>query len=146
MEKSKISIDSFFDSEEVKKLAESTIVPAVELTRQQKCAIIKAVWYIISADNVITSEERHFFLKLSVELEANEDMVKEASELSDEDMFRLLQIVNDNQDGYLASCLSKAAMADQYLAEEESKLLDVFGKYVPKGKKPEEFYNKIMNF
>lgn len=142
-----IDVSRFFDSREVKEMGEKTsgIVPR-DLNRLQKTAIIKAVLYVISADNVITSEEQDFLVKLMAAIEADESMLKDASALTDEAMFSLLQEVNDNQDDYLASCLSNAAMADQHLADEEAKLLNVFRQYIPEGKKPEDFYNRIINF
>jgi uncharacterized tellurite resistance protein B-like protein len=115
-----------------------------ELSIIQKKAIIKAVLYVISADGIVTNEERRFLSQLVNELGVNNELLKEAASLEDEEMFRILQSVN--KEDFLINLLNQAAMADNNLAKEEEKFIATFQEYLPQGKKPREFYNKILKF
>lgn len=139
-------VDRLFDSEKVHKLETNyQTVKSKDFSRIQKCALLKAAMYVISADNVITKEEKDFFLKLATELNADKSMIKEASELTDDNMFKELKEINTEEDGYVIACLNNAAFADNCLAQEEDELLNKFKEFIPKGVKPTEFYNKIIN-
>lgn len=59
-------------------------------------------------------------------------------------MFETLQGIGDKE--FLIQQLNKAAMVDNNFAEEEKNLIATFIEYIPKGSKPKEFYNKILNF
>jgi hypothetical protein len=115
-----------------------------ELSIMQKKAIIKAVLYVISADGIITNEEKNFFAQLLKSLSANNELLKEAADLEDEEMFKVLQSVN--KEDFLISLLNQAAMVDNNLALEEEKFITTILEYIPQGKKPNDFYNKILTF
>ncbi len=115
-----------------------------ELSIMQKKAIIKAVLYVISADGIITNEEKNFFAQLLKGLSANNELLKEAADLEDEEMFKVLQSVN--KEDFLISLLNQAAMVDNNLALEEEKFIATILEYIPQGKKPNDFYNKILTF
>jgi hypothetical protein len=115
-----------------------------ELSIMQKKAIIKAVLYVISADGIITHEEKNFFAQLLKGLSANNELLKEAADLEDEEMFKVLQSVN--KEDFLISLLNQAAMVDNNLALEEEKFIATILEYIPQGKKPNDFYNKILTF
>ena len=59
-------------------------------------------------------------------------------------MFKVLQSVN--KEDYLISLLNQAAMVDNNLALEEEKFITTILEYIPQGKKPNDFYNKILTF
>ncbi len=146
MTNEKLNIKDFFETEEIKLLGEETLeIPPQSFSQEQKCAILKAVLYIISADNIITPEENSFYLRLIKELECDEMLIKKSIELSDEFMFKCLQEVNEKQEGYIVDYLNKAALIDDELAKEEQNLIDIFSQYIPKGQKPKDFYNKLLN-
>lgn len=142
----KIEINKVFDNPIVKGLErKETLAPKLFL-ESQKIAIAKAVLYIISADGVITEEERQFFTQLCVELKADQDIMEKAISLSDDAMFEALKTVTDEQEAYILSCLNNAAYADNELAEEECKLIDAFATHFQKDDKPKDFYTKILTF
>ena len=126
--------------------AESLVISKAlqELSIMQKKAIIKAVLYVISADGIITNEEKNFFAQLLKGLSANNELLKEAADLEDEEMFKVLQSVN--KEDFLISLLNQAAMVDNNLALEEEKFIATILEYIPQGKKPNDFYNKILTF
>ncbi|EFA91397.1 hypothetical protein HMPREF0650_0667 [Hoylesella buccalis ATCC 35310] len=115
-----------------------------ELSVIQKKAIIKAVLYIISADGIITEEEKAYFTLLVKELNVSNSLIRDSIDIDDEDMFETLQGIGDKE--FLIQQLNKAAMVDNNFAEEEKNLIATFIEYIPKGSKPKEFYNKILNF
>ena len=112
---------------------------------QQKSAIIKAVIYMLSADNVITPEERDFFVTLTSELGFDKEMIAEAISLTDEDMFSLLHSVDEGQTAYVTSILAKAAYADGELAKEEEELLSSFKDVIITEDRPKDFYYQLLN-
>ena len=127
-------------------LAESLVISQElqELSIIQKKAIIKAVLYVISADGIITNEEKNFFAQLLKGLSINNELLKEAVDLEDEEMFKVLQSVN--KEDFLISLLNQAAMIDNNLALEEEMFIATIMEYIPQGKKPRDFYNKILTF
>lgn len=146
MTNKRLNIEDFFETEEIKRLGEETLeITPQSFSQEQKCAILKAVLYIISADSIITPEENNFYLRLIKELECDEILIKKSIELPDELMFKCLQEVNEKQEGYIVDCLNKAALIDNELAKEEQNLIDLFTQYIPKGQKPKDFYNKLLN-
>ena len=64
--------------ENIAKYGEAKFSNPKDLSMQQKSAIIKAVIYMLSADNVITPEERDFFVTLTSELGFDKEMIAEA--------------------------------------------------------------------
>lgn len=138
-------IDKLID-EQLKAKNEEAQEEERAFSENQKCAILKAVLYMISADNVITNEERSFFYKLCKTLKVGESMVKRAVSLSDDMMFTYLEEVNKNQSSYINYILTEAAKSDNDVAPEEDALKNMMLEYAPKGKKPENFYNKLLNF
>lgn len=127
-------------------LAESLVISQElqELSIIQKKVIIKAVLYVISADGIITTEEKNFFAQLLKGLSINNELLKEAVDLEDEEMFKVLQSVN--KEDFLISLLNQAAMIDNNLALEEEMFIATIMEYIPQGKKPRDFYNKILTF
>jgi hypothetical protein len=77
-------------------------------------------------------------------LSANSELLKAAADLEDEEMFKVLQSVN--KEDFLTSLLNQAAMVDNNLALEEEKFIATIQEYIPQGKKPSDFYNKILTF
>lgn len=131
-------------------ITEETPTPSLTLNEvrdfsvMHKKAIIKAVLYIISADGIITNEEKIFFVQLLKGLNIDHNLLKEAVDLEDEEMFKILQSLN--REDFLIALLNQAAMADNELAEEEKQVIAAFEAYIPQGKKPKEFCNKILTF
>lgn len=138
----KIDFSNFITEESAESLVISKELQ--ELSIMQKKAIIKAVLYVISADVIITNEEKNFFAQLLKGLSANNELLKEAADLEDEEMFKVLQSVN--KEDFLISLLNQAAMVDNNLALEEEKFIATILEYIPQGKKPRDFYNKILTF
>ena len=138
----KIDFSNFITEESAESLVISKELQ--ELSIMQKKAIIKAVLYVISADGIITNEEKNFFAQLLKSLSANNELLKEAADLEDEEMFKVLQSVN--KEDFLISLLNQAAMVDNNLALEEEKFIATILEYIPQGKKPRDFYNKILTF
>lgn len=58
----------------------------MELTRKQKCAMLKCAKMIIDADEKITPEERDYFNGLITKLNADSEMIAEAAMMSDEEV------------------------------------------------------------
>ena len=138
----KIDFSNFITEESAESLVISKELQ--ELSIMQKKAIIKAVLYVISADGIITNEEKNFFAQLLKGLSTNNELLKEAADLEDEEMFKVLQSVNKEE--FLISLLNQAAMVDNNLALEEEKFIATILEYIPQGKKPRDFYNKILTF
>ena len=138
----KIDFSNFITEESAESLVISKELQ--ELSIMQKKAIIKAVLYVISADGIITNEEKNFFAQLLKGLSANNELLKEAADLEDEEMFKVLQSVN--KEDFLISLLNQAAMVDNNLALEEEKFIATILEYIPQGKKPRDFYNTILTF
>lgn len=138
----KIDFSNFITEESAESLVISKELQ--ELSIMQKKAIIKAVLYVISADGIITNEEKNFFAQLLKGLSTNNELLKEAADLEDEEMFKVLQSVN--KEDFLISLLNQAAMVDNNLALEEEKFIATILEYIPQGKKPRDFYNKILTF
>ena len=118
----------------------------LEFSDKQKIAIAKAVIYIISSDGIITDKEKVFFTQLCTELKADNEIMQKAIGLSDKVMFETLQTVTDNQEAYIMACLNDAAYADNELAEEESKLIEIFASNIHNDDKTKDFYMKILTF
>lgn len=143
----KIDIDTIISSPQIEELGKKTTAPLPkDFSNNQKIAIAKAVLYIISADCVITKEEKQFFTQLCVELKAGSDIMEKAIALSDDVMFDTLQTVTDELEAYIMACLNEAANVDNELAEEESKLIETFASYIQTGERPKDFYTKILTF
>lgn len=142
----KIDINKLFDNPIVKGLERKGTIVLKEFREPQKVAVAKAVLYIISADGVITDEEKQFFTQLCVDMKADNGIMEKAIALSDDEMFDALKTVTDEQEAYILSCLNKAANADNDLAEEECKLIDAFVTHIQTGEKPKDFYTKILTF
>ena len=140
-----INLKQILNSPKIEELGKktATILPK-EFTEPQKVAIAKAVLYIISADGVITEEEKNFFIQLCSDLKTNKNIMEQAIALSDNSMFEVLKTVSCEQEAYIMSCLNDAAYADNNLAIEEKTLLDSFANYL-KGKE-NDFYAKILTF
>lgn len=131
--------------ENIAKYGEAQFSNPKDLSMQQKSAIIKAVIYMLSADNVITPEERDFFVTLISELGFDKEMIAEAISLTDEDMFSLLHSVDEGQTAYVTSILAKAAYADGELAKEEEELLSSFKDVIITEDRPKDFYYQLLN-
>lgn len=131
--------------ENIAKYGEAQFSNPKDLSMQQKSAIIKAVIYMLSADNVITPEERDFFVTLTSELGFDKELIAEAISLTDEDMFSLLHSVDEGQTAYVTSILAKAAYADGELAKEEEELLSSFKDVIITEDRPKDFYYQLLN-
>ncbi len=143
----KIDINSIISSSKIEKLGKENVTVLIDdFSENQKIAIAKAVLYIISADGVVTDEEKRFFARLCVDLKADNGIMEKSVALSDEAMFESLKSVTEEQENYILSCLNSAAYADNELASEESALLDSFSSNMKKEAKSENFYAKILTF
>lgn len=142
-----IDLEEILSSPQIEELGKKTVTTLPkDFSDNQKIAIAKAVLYIISADGVITEEEKQFFTQLCADLKADSDLMEKAVALSDEVMFDILQTVTDEQEAYIMTCLNEVAHSDNELAEEESKLIETFATHIQNGEKPKEFYSKILTF
>jgi uncharacterized membrane protein YebE (DUF533 family) len=141
-----VTFKEIFEKSEIKEVECEVKNQVQDFTDEQKIAFIKAILYVISADNVITDEEKKYLSQLCVEIGTTNDIVEKAIMLSDEKMFELLETVTDEQEQYIMMCLNNAANADQVVAEEEKEFIDLFSKTIHSGEKPVEFYNKILTF
>lgn len=143
----RIDINAIIASPQIEELGKKTITTLPkDFSDNQRVAVAKAVLYIISADGVITDEEKQFFTQLCADMKADNDIMEKAVALSDDAMFDALKTVTDEQEAYILSCLNNAANADNELAEEESKLIDAFLTHIQTGEKPKDFYTKILTF
>lgn len=138
------TIDQLIE-ENIAKYGEAQFANPKDLSMQQKSAIIKAVIYMLSADNIITSEERDFFVTLTSELGFDKEMIATAISLSDEDMFSLLRSVDEGQTAYVTSILAKAAYADGEFAKEEEELLSSFKEVITTEGRPKDFHYQLLN-
>ena len=143
----KIDINKIISSPQIEKLGKksASILPK-KFSDNQRVAIAKAVLYVISADGVITNEEKRFFTQLCTDLKADHGIMENAIALSDDMMFETLKTVTDEQEAYIMACLNEAANVDNNLADEESKLIETFATYIQQSGKPKDFYIKILTF
>ena len=125
------TIDQLIE-ENIAKYGEAQFTNPKDLSIQQKSAIIKAVIYMLSADNIITSEERDFFVTLTSELGFDKEMIATAISLSDEDMFSLLRSVDEGH-------------ADGEFAKEEEELLSSFKEVITTEGRPKDFHYQLLN-
>lgn len=145
--KLKIDLDAIISSSQIEELGKKTVATLPkDFSDIQRVAVAKAVLYVISADGIITDEEKQFFTQLCADLKADKNIMEKAVAMSDDEMFEALKTVTDKQEAYILSCLNDAAYADNELAEEESKLIDAFATHIQTGEKPKEFYTKILTF
>lgn len=143
----KIDINNIITSPQIEELGKKSVTTMPkDFSDKQKIAIAKAVLYIISADGVITEEEKKYFTQLCSDLNADSDIMEKAIALSDEEMFDTLKTVTEEQEAYIMACLNEAANADNELAEEESKLIETFATHIQNGEKSKDFYTKILTF
>ena len=143
----KIDINTIITSPQIEELGKKTVTTLPKnFSDKQKIAIAKAVLFIISADGVITEEEKKYFTQLCADLKADSNIMEKAIALSDDLMFDTLQTVTDEQEAYFMVCLNEAANADNELAKEESKLIETFASHIQTGEKPKDFYTKILTF
>lgn len=79
-------------------------------SRETKCAILRAVFYVINADNRITEAEERHFIKLAMEYDNDPSIMADALRtMSDDEMLRLLENVSRKD---LSEILENAAKAD----------------------------------
>lgn len=142
-----IDLDAIISSPQIEELGKKAVTTLPkDFSERQRVAVAKAVLYIISADGVITDEEKQFFTQLCADLKADSSIMEKAVNLSDDAMFEALKTVTDEQEAYILSCLNNAAYADNELAAEESKLIDAFAAHIQTGEKPKDFFTKILTF
>ncbi len=147
MENKKIDLERIFASPQIGELGKKTVtILPKDFSDNQRVAVAKAVLYVISADGVITDEEKQFFTQLCADLKADSSIMEKAVNLSDDAMFEALKTVTDEQEAYILSCLNNAAYADNELAAVESKLIDAFAAHIQTGEKPKDFFTKILTF
>lgn len=147
MESKMIDLEKILESPQIEELGKKIVTTLPKnFSDNQRVAVAKAVLYIISADGVITEEEKHFFTQLCADMKADKSIMEDAIALSDEEMFEVLKTVTNEQEAYILSCLNNAAYADNDFAEEESKLIDAFATHLQTGEKPNDFYTKILTF
>ena len=147
MENKKIDLERIFASPQIGELGKKTVtILPKDFSDKQRVAVVKAVLYVISADGVITDEEKQFFTQLCADLKADSSIMEKAVNLSDDAMFEALKTVTDEQEAYILSCLNNAAYADNELAAVESKLIDAFAAHIQTGEKPKDFFTKILTF
>ena len=147
MDNKSIDLEKIFSSPQIEELGKKTITTLPKnFSDNQKIAIAKAVLYIISADGVITEEEKQFFTQLCADLKTDKYIMQKAVALPDDVMFDILQTVTDEQEAYIMACLNDVANADNELATEESKLIETFATNIHNGEKPKDFYTKILTF
>lgn len=147
MENKKIDLERIFASPQIGELGKKTVtILPKDFSDNQRVAVVKAVLYVISADGVITDEEKQFFTQLCADLKADSSIMEKAVNLSDDAMFEALKTVTDEQEAYILSCLNNAAYADNELAAVESKLIDAFAAHIQTGEKPKDFFTKILTF
>lgn len=140
-----IDINSIILSPKIEELRKKVVTTTPDnFSEIQKVAITKAVLYIISSDNVITKEEKQFFIQLCADLNVDNSIIEKSVELPDEDMFNALKSVTDAQEAYILFCLTNSAKADNNLTEEEIKMINVFAKNFQNAEKPKDFYAKIL--
>lgn len=141
-----VSINDIFESPKIKEIIGEEPNMTKDFSEEQKIALIKSVLYIISADNIVTEDEKKFFYLLCSELNTSSDIIEKATALPDEKMFEILESVTSEQEAYIIMCLNNAAYADQSLDKEEKNLIEIFSEQMKSGKKPVTFYNKILTF
>ncbi|MCF0125959.1 MAG: hypothetical protein HUJ68_09470 [Clostridia bacterium] len=95
-------------------------VNALPTTTIEKCALLKAVLYIVHADNVVTDEEKKFLIDLVGQMGMDQEMISMAVNMSQQEVI-------DNLNPILLSVLDKAAEADGFYSPEEKKITtDIF--------------------
>lgn len=140
-----VILDEIFESK-INEFQHEGLVRTEDFSDEQKTAFIKAVLYVVSADNIITEDEKIFLSQLCSQLGVTNDFIKKAEALSDEDMFDLLGSTTGEQEAYIIACLNNAAYVDHSLDSKEENLIEIFAKHMQYGKRPTEFYNKILTF
>ena len=141
-----MEIEYFTKPEVIEQSKKIVNVQPKSFSEEQKIAIAKAVLYVISADGIITDEEKSFFVKLCANLKTDDNILKMALELSDDSMLNILKTVSEEQEAYIMTCLNEAAYADNELALEEKTLLDSFSGHLKGENKSKDFYAKILTF
>lgn len=141
-----VILDEIFENPKINELQLKGLAQTEDFSEEQKTAFIKAVLYVVSADNIITEDEKKFLSQLCFELGVTNDFIMKAEALSDENMFDLLGSTSDEQEAYIIACLNSAAYVDQSLDSKEENLIELFTKHMQSGKRPTEFYNKILTF
>ena len=90
--------------------------PDTYYSRESKCAILKAVLYVINADGKITKAEEEYFIKLAMTFHSETSIMDDAIKMSDKEMLNQLDKIDRK---LLCKYLDEAAQADGEVTNEE---------------------------
>lgn len=112
----------------------------INYSSETKSAILKAVLYVISADNKITEVEKKYFADLAMEYESDPSVIDYALNImSDDEMLRSLNQVNN-----IFQILIEAARVDGDISDIEIKtILGIFTS-IPSVKKEMNKYDTLL--
>ncbi len=111
-------------------------------SRETKCAILRAVFHVINADNRITEAEEKHFIKLAMEYDNDPSIMDYALKtMSDDEMLRLLENVSRKD---LNEILENAAKADGEISVTEIETIIGIITSTPSAKQEMSKYDNLL--
>ena len=111
-------------------------------SRETKCAILRAVFHVINADNKITEAEEKHFIKLAMEYDNDPSIIDYALKtMSDDEMLRLLENVSHKD---LNEILENAAKADGEISVTEMETIIGIMTSTPSAKQEMNKYDNLL--
>lgn len=110
--------------------------------KEVKCAILRAVFYVINTNDKISDNGEKIFINLALSYDKDPSIIDYALKtMSDDDMLNLLQFVPDND---LITTLFDAAKVDGEVSDEKRNTIFNILFSIPKNKKELEKYKTLL--
>ncbi len=111
-------------------------------SKETKCAILRAVFHVINADNKITEEENKYFINLAMKYDNDPSIIDYALKtMNDDEMLRLLDDVPLKE---LGEILENAAKADGEISITEMKTIIGIETSTPSAKQEMDKYDTLL--
>lgn len=111
-------------------------------SKETKCAILRAVFHVINADNKITEEENKYFINLAMKYDNDPSIIDYALKtMNDDEMLRLLDDVPLKE---LGEILENAAKADGEISITEMKTIIGIETSTPSAKQEMDKYDSLL--
>ncbi|MCD7942037.1 MAG: hypothetical protein LUH50_19400 [Bacteroides intestinalis] len=111
-------------------------------SKETKCAILRAVFHVINADNKTTEEENKYFINLAMKYDNDPSIIDYALKtMNDDEMLRLLDDVPLKE---LGEILENAAKADGEISITEMKTIIGIETSTPSAKQEMDKYDTLL--
>lgn len=111
-------------------------------SRETKCAILRAVFHVINADNKITEEENKYFINLAMKYDNDPSIIDYALKTMDDD--EMLELLDDVSLQELGDILENAAKADGEISMTEMETIIGIMTSTPSAKQEMNKYDTLL--